>query len=139
MQVLCLYEPRKSKPRVKSVLRKQQLTVTFFDCSHLAHIKVIWQIQNFICYCTVIALFYFVFEGNFQIQAPGGLYSEGRFNGGFFCVTSLRAYISRGLFSKFYGIYLLSTYLKKRKNNYLCFNGTMLKPIQNARGIKKFL
>ena len=28
------------------------------------------------------ALFYFEFEGNFQVQAPGGLYSEGRFNGG---------------------------------------------------------
>ena len=38
---------------------------------------------------TVFALFYFVFKGNFQVQAPGGgggggLYLEGRFNGGFF-------------------------------------------------------
>ena len=33
---------------------------------------------------TVFALFYFVFEGNFQVQAPGGLYMEGRFNGRFF-------------------------------------------------------
>ena len=32
---------------------------------------------------TVFALFYFVFEGNFQVQSPGGLYLEGRFNGGF--------------------------------------------------------
>ena len=36
---------------------------------------------------TVFALFCFVFEGNFQLQAPprggGGLYSEGRFIGGF--------------------------------------------------------
>ena len=38
---------------------------------------------------TIFALFYFVFEGNFQVQAPGGAYiwrddlSEG------FCVTSL--------------------------------------------------
>ena len=32
----------------------------------------------------VLALFYFVFEGSFQVQAPGGLYLEGRFNGGFF-------------------------------------------------------
>ena len=36
------------------------------------------------CYCTVFALFYFEFEGNFQVQAPGGLYLEGRFNGWFF-------------------------------------------------------
>ena len=35
---------------------------------------------------TVFALFYFVFEGNFQVQAPGGLYPEGRFNGGFFAL-----------------------------------------------------
>ena len=37
---------------------------------------------------TILALFYFVFEGNFQVQDPsprggGGLYLEGRFNGGF--------------------------------------------------------
>ena len=32
---------------------------------------------------TVFALFYFVFEGNFQIQAPGGLYLEGRLEEGF--------------------------------------------------------
>ena len=33
---------------------------------------------------TLFALFYFVFEGHFQVQARGGLYLEGRFNGGFF-------------------------------------------------------
>ena len=32
---------------------------------------------------TVFALFYFVFEGNFQVQAPGGLYLKGRINGAF--------------------------------------------------------
>ena len=51
---------------------------------------------------TVFALFYFVFEGNFQVQAPGGLYSEGRFNGGFFALRVWGAYIWRGLFSEFY-------------------------------------
>ena len=41
---------------------------------------------------SLFALFYFVFEGNFQVQAPlppggvGGLYLEGRFNGGFFAL-----------------------------------------------------
>ena len=29
------------------------------------------------------ALFYSVFEGNFQVQAPMALYSEGQLNGGF--------------------------------------------------------
>ena len=28
---------------------------------------------------TVFALFYFVFEGNFQVQAPGGLIFEGAY------------------------------------------------------------
>ena len=35
---------------------------------------------------TVFALFYVIFEGKFQVQDPppqGGLYSKGRFNGGF--------------------------------------------------------
>ena len=40
---------------------------------------------------TVFALFYFVFEGNFQVQAPGGLIFGG-------------AYTWRGLFSEFYGM-----------------------------------
>ena len=58
---------------------------------------------------TVFALFYFVFEGNFQVQAPGGLYLEGRFNGGFFAIRVWGAYICRsvymeGLISEFYGI-----------------------------------
>ena len=29
------------------------------------------------CYGTVFALFYCEFEGNFQVQAPGGSYLEG--------------------------------------------------------------
>ena len=54
--------------------------------------------------CTVLALFYFVFEGNFPITSPpGGLYLEGRFNGGFFALLVWGAYIGRGLFSEFYG------------------------------------
>ena len=42
---------------------------------------------------TVFALFYFVFEGNFQVQAPGGLIFGG-------------AYTWRGLFSDdLFGLY----------------------------------
>ena len=59
---------------------------------------------------TVFALFYFVFEGNFQVQAPvRGLYLEGRFNGGFFLRYEFEGliigetYTWRGLFSEFYG------------------------------------
>ena len=50
---------------------------------------------------TIFALFYFVFEGKFQVQAApggrGGLYSEGGFNGGFFCVTILGGLYLGGL------------------------------------------
>ena len=49
---------------------------------------------------TVFALFYFAFEGNFQVQAPGGgLYMEGRFNGGFFALRVWGAYMWRGLYT----------------------------------------
>ena len=53
---------------------------------------------------TIFALFSFVFEGKLQVQAArGGLYSEGRFNGGFFALRFWGAYTWRGLFSEFYG------------------------------------
>ena len=48
---------------------------------------------------TIFALFYFAFEGKFQVQAPGGLYLEGRFNGGFFALRFWGA----SIFSEFYG------------------------------------
>ena len=57
---------------------------------------------------TILALFYFVLVGKFQIQVPppppgGSLYSEGRFKGGFFALRFWWAYIWRGLFLEFYG------------------------------------
>ena len=54
---------------------------------------------------TVFALFYFVFEGNFQEPAPpGGLCLEGRFNGRFFALRVCGAYTWRGIFSEVYGM-----------------------------------
>ena len=47
----------------------------------------------------VFAFFPFVFEGNFPSTSPrGGLYLEGRFNGGFFALPVWGAYIRRGLY-----------------------------------------
>ena len=61
---------------------------------------------------TVFVLFYFVFEGNFpSTSPPGGLYLEGRFNGGVFALPDWGAYIWRGLFSEFYG--MLNMHVKK--------------------------
>ena len=47
---------------------------------------------------TVFALFYFVFESNFQVQVPGGLIFGGRFNGEFFALRVWGAYIWNGLY-----------------------------------------
>ena len=57
---------------------------------------------------TIFALFYFVFDGNFQFKPSGGLYLEGQFNRGFlrYRLGGLifgGAYTWRGLFSEFYG------------------------------------
>ena len=48
---------------------------------------------------TVFALFYFVFEGNFEVQAPGGAYIwRGDLTEVFFALRVLGAYIWRGLY-----------------------------------------
>ena len=55
--------------------------------------------------CTIFALFYFVFEGNFPSKSLQGTYLEGRFNGGFFAFGGRifrEAPTWRGLFSEFY-------------------------------------
>ena len=60
--------------------------------------KIVWATLMVGRKLNVFALFYFVVEGNFQVQAPGGgLYSEGRFNGGFFALRVGGVYIWRGL------------------------------------------
>ena len=65
------------------------------------HSKIDWASLIVGSKCTVFALFYFVFEGNFQVQAPGwgggGVYLEGQFNGGFFALRVWGAHIWRGL------------------------------------------
>ena len=49
--------------------------------------KIEWASLLFGSKFTVLALFYFVFEVNFLSTSPrGGLYLEGRFNGGFFAL-----------------------------------------------------
>ena len=59
---------------------------------------------------TVFALFYFVFEGNFQVQAPRGAYfRRGDLTEGFLRYESGGlifggAYTWMGLFSEFYGM-----------------------------------
>ena len=62
---------------------------------------------------TVFALFYFVFEGNLQVQDPGGAYirrgalTEGFLRYEFGGLIFGGAYTWRGLFSEFYGIFIV--------------------------------
>ena len=71
------------------------------------HFKIDWAILIVGGKFTVFALFYFVFEGNFQVVPPGGLYLEGRFNGGFFWVTSLGGLIHGGAYFRNFTVSLL--------------------------------
>ena len=63
---------------------------------------------------TVFSLFFFLFKGNFQVQAPRGAYiwrgdlTEGFLRYEFGGLIFGGAYTWRGLFSEFYGIFWLS-------------------------------
>ena len=98
MEVFCPYDPRKSKPILKSELRKQQYTVTLFDCNHLAEVIVRENAKNLVLLCGFcFVLIYFEFEGNFRVQVPGSLYLEGQFIGGFFTLRILGGLYLEGL------------------------------------------
>ena len=62
------------------------------------HFKIDWASLIVGRKFTIFALFYFVFEGNFKYKPPGGLYLEGRFNGGVFALRVWGAYIWRALY-----------------------------------------
>ena len=69
-----------------SVWKSSKLSQNF-DCNHLAHVIVLLHMQKFMCYCTVFALLYLNLRRVFCAKSLGG------------------AYIWRGLFWEFYGIY----------------------------------
>ena len=55
---------------------------------------------------TILLCFTLYSRANSKYKPSGGVYSEGRFNGGFFALRFWGAYIWRGLFSEFYGIWI---------------------------------
>ena len=59
--------------------------------------KIDWASLIFGRKFTVFALFYFVFEGKFQVQACGGLIIGGAIQRRVFCVTHLRCLYLKGL------------------------------------------
>ena len=72
--------------------------------------KFVWASLIVVRKLTVFALFYFVFEGNFQVQAPRGAYfrtgdlTEGFLRYEFGGLIFGGAYTWMGLFSEFYGM-----------------------------------
>ena len=71
---------------------------------------------------TVFALFYLYLRAILQAQAPGGLYLEGRFNGGFFALPVWGAYIWRGLYMEGL-IFGILRYI------YICFENIFNNPL----------
>ena len=62
------------------------------------HFKIDWASLIVGIKFTVFALFYFVFEGNFQVQAPGGLILFWRGDSWrVFCITGLEGLYLEGL------------------------------------------
>ena len=53
------------------------------------------------CYCTVFALLYFEFEGNFRVQAPrgggGGVFEDAIYRRGFFALRVWEGLYLEGL------------------------------------------
>ena len=68
------------------------------------HFKIDWASLIVGSKFTVFACFTLYLRVIFQVKAPGGLYLEGQFNGGFFVLLVWGAYTWRGLFLEFYGI-----------------------------------
>ena len=72
---------------------------------------------------TIIALFYFVFESKFQVQAPRRAYilrgdlTEGFLHCDLGGLIFGWAYTWRGLFSEFYGIMLYKLHVRLERNN----------------------
>ena len=68
----------------------------------------------------VLLWFTLYLKAIFKYKPPGGLYLEGRFNGGFFALRVWGAYIWRGLFSEFYGIRISLIFRALGTNHMFC-------------------
>ena len=71
------------------------------------HFKIDWASLTLGSKFTVFALFYFVFEAIFSSTSPREAYIwRGDLTEGFFTLPVWGTYISRGLFSEFYGKFI---------------------------------
>ena len=69
------------------------------------------------------ALFYFVFKDNFPGISPrGGLYLEGLFNGGFFCVSGLGGLYFGGAYFRNFTVINIEDRVKRKLGHILQTN-----------------
>ena len=73
------------------------------DYNHLAHVRVVRQIQKFMCYRRVLSCFILNLRAISKYKPPGAYIRRVDLTEGFL-LFEFRAYIWRGLFSEFYGI-----------------------------------
>ena len=98
------------------------------------HFKIDWASLIVERKFTVFALFYFVFEGNFQLLAPRGAYiwrgnlTEGFLRYEFGGLIFGGAYTWKGLFSEFYGMskYIFLFFLMPKTVSFNEFSSTFL-------------
>ena len=82
--------------RLKSELGKQQYTMTLSDCSHLAHVLILWQCKN-LCFTVQFLLFVILnLREISKYKPPGACIWRGDLSGGG-CVSSLGALYMEGL------------------------------------------
>ena len=93
------------------------------DYNHLVHARVLRQIQKFMCYCTVLPRFILNLRAISKYKLPRAYIRRVDLTEGFLRYEFRGAYTWRGLFSKFYCIYLcnqlriLQTFTEKDTNN----------------------
>ena len=68
-----------------------------FDCNHFAHVIVLWQMQKFMCYCTVFALLILNLREISKYKPRVAYIRRGDLTEGFFCVMSLGGLYLEGL------------------------------------------
>ena len=64
-------------PRVKSELRKQQLTVILSDFNHLVHVIVLWQMKNLHVTVPFLLCFSLCLRAIFKYKPPGAYIRRG--------------------------------------------------------------
>ena len=79
----------KLKPRVNYA--DTAINCDTFLLHHLAHVIVLWQVKNIVCYCTFLLCFVLYLRAISKDKPPGLIVAEAILRR-FFCITSLRGF-----------------------------------------------